>query len=85
MPDQTATIPAETARNVLWAFGRDGGHRPGSFTEALIGLLARADQFNAVKLATVYPAEAAAVALAKYDEDGITKLQAIAAHGQAAA
>ncbi|MFC8272330.1 hypothetical protein ACFUJR_07260 [Streptomyces sp. NPDC057271] len=77
-------IPPTTARYVLSAFGAAGGWRPGSFTEALISLLARADQHNAAKLANEYPAEAAAVRLAKYDENGIAKLQKIAA-GQVAA
>ncbi|KAF0651337.1 MULTISPECIES: hypothetical protein [Streptomyces] len=78
MPDQNVTIPPETARHVLWTFGRDGGHRPGSFTEALIGLLARADETNSLRLGIVYPAEAAAVRLAKYDLNGLDKLRRIA-------
>ena len=77
-------IPPTTARYVLFAFGADGGWRPGNFTENLISLLARADETNTAKLATVYPAEAAAVRLAKYDENGIAKLQQIAGREVAA-
>ncbi|MEW5658290.1 hypothetical protein ABGT92_23590 [Streptomyces cinereoruber] len=78
-------IPPTTARYVLHAFGASGGWRPGNFTENLISLIARADQHNAAKLGSVYPAEAAAVQLAKYDESGIATLQAIAAGEQVAA
>ncbi|TXS22438.1 hypothetical protein EAO70_06145, partial [Streptomyces sp. adm13(2018)] len=74
-----------TARYVLHAFGASGGWRPGNFTESLISLIARADHDNAARLATIYPAEAAAVRIAKYDENGIATLQALAAGKQVAA
>lgn len=77
-------ITPTTARYVLFAFGAEGGWQPGNYTEHLISLIARADRENAAKLATIYPAEAAAVHLAKYDENGIARLQQIAA-GQVAA
>jgi hypothetical protein len=73
-----ATIPIETARHVLWVFGSEGGYRPGSFTQRLLELLAHADAVNAAKLAQAFPAEAAAVQLAQYDENGIAQLSAIA-------
>lgn len=79
MSTDNISIPSETASHVLWTFACVGGHRPGSFTEALLGAFAAADNDNEAKLALAYPAEAAAVRLAKYDEDGIAKLQRIAA------
>jgi hypothetical protein len=78
-------IPPTTARYVLHSFGADGGWGPGNFIKDLISLIARADRDNAVKLATIYPAEAAAVRIAKYDENGIATLQALAAGKQVAA
>ncbi|MFJ6579311.1 hypothetical protein ACIQMY_25530 [Streptomyces sp. NPDC091368] len=80
-----ADIPPTTARYVLHAFGASGGWQPGNYTEALISLIARADRDHAAKLATIYPAETAAVRLAKYDENGIAQLQAIATGGEVAA
>lgn len=71
-------IPAETARHVLWTFGREGGYRPGSFTQRLIELIAHADAANLARLAQAYPAEAEAVRMAQYDEDGVARLYAIA-------
>jgi hypothetical protein len=72
------TITAETAAHVIWTFGRDGGYRPGTYTQKLLELLAYADESNTAKLATIYPGEAAAVRLAKYDETGMDQLQRIA-------
>ncbi|MFE2324651.1 hypothetical protein ACFXD5_12150 [Streptomyces sp. NPDC059385] len=79
----TPTIPAETARHVLAVFGH-GGVRPGRFGEQLISLIAGADLQNMARLADAFPAETEAVRMAQYDNDGIAKLQAIAA-GRAAA
>lgn len=78
MSTNSITIPAETARHVLWTFGREGGYRPGSFTQRLIELLAHADNVNMARLAQAFPAEAEAVRMAQYDEDGVAKLYAIA-------
>lgn len=83
MSTGTPTIPAETARHVLAVFGH-GGVLPGRFGEQLLTLIAGADQENAARLAETFPAEAEAVRMAQYDNDGIAKLQAIA-NGQAAA
>jgi len=55
-----ADIPPTIARYVLHAFGAAGGWRPGNFTENLISLISRADRDHAAKLASIYPAEAAA-------------------------
>lgn len=78
-----SVIPAETARHVLAVFGR-GGINPGRFGQQLLELIAGADLQNMARLAEAFPAEVEAVRMAQYDNDGITKLQAIA-NGQAAA
>lgn len=82
MNADTAQITPETARHVIWTFGREGGYRPGTFTQKLLELLAYADEGNTAKLASAYPAEAAAVRLAKYSEDGVDQLQRIAGNVQ---
>lgn len=57
-------------REVLWAYGHtDVGFQPGSFTEALINALMRADQLNFRKLESVYPEYAEAVNIAKNSEN----------------
>lgn len=78
------TIPPQTARHVLWTFACAGGYQPGSFTQKLLELLASADPANTAKLGLAFPAEAAAVRMAKNDADGIAKLTAIA-NGEVAA
>ncbi|MFI8872402.1 hypothetical protein [Streptomyces sp. NPDC055243] len=78
MSNTSPTIPAETARHVLWTFACEGGYQPGSFTQKLLELLAAADVVNTAKLGLAFPAEAEAVRMAKNDEDGIAKLTAIA-------
>ncbi|HCA85492.1 MAG TPA: hypothetical protein DEQ61_08365 [Streptomyces sp.] len=77
MPD-TITIPAETARHVLWQYGADGGYAPGTFTQHLLSAFATADLINKAKLGIVFPELGAAVHLAEYDRDGINKLRQIA-------
>ncbi|MFH8627813.1 hypothetical protein ACH4A8_39000 [Streptomyces vietnamensis] len=78
MDHVSTPITPDTARHVLWTFGRDGGFRPGSFTQKLIELIAMADQANTVRLGASFPEVTKAVALAKYSEDGIDQLQQIA-------
>lgn len=78
MSTESITIPAETARHVLWFFGQDGGHQPGSFTKHLMYALSFADMANTAKIAEVYPDYAAAMLAAKLDPDGIKNLQRIA-------
>ncbi|MEV0917891.1 hypothetical protein AB0I93_26985 [Streptomyces sp. NPDC049967] len=78
MSTQTPTITEDTARHVLWTFGTEGGYRPGTFTQKLLELLAYADQDNTAKLAVVYPGEAEAVRIAKYEKNGVEQLQKIA-------
>ena len=81
MSTETITIPAETAAHVLWLFGQDGGYPPGSYSEALLSLISRSDVKNTARFAAGFPAETAAVSLAKNDEQGIAKLRAIATGG----
>lgn len=76
-------IDRELACQVLWAFGYEG-FPAGTFQGKLLDLIAHADKVNEAKIALGFPAEAAAVRLAKHDEDGIARLRAIA-DGQAAA
>ncbi|MYU20765.1 hypothetical protein [Streptomyces sp. SID8352] len=68
------TIPAEVAAHVLSHFGR-GGYPASDWTEALISLIDRADMVHRAKLCTAFPAYGAAIALAKYDQNGITVLR----------
>ena len=75
MSTSSPTIPAETARHVLWTFGHRGGYQPGNYHQKLLDLLAYAPPVELAKLAQVYPAEAEAVRMAKYDETGIDKLK----------
>jgi hypothetical protein len=78
MSTNSPTIPAETARHVLWHFGADGGWQPGSFTQRLLDAFAAADMENTAKLAGAYPDYAAAFMAAQLDPDGIANLQRIA-------
>ncbi|MFC5802750.1 hypothetical protein [Streptomyces formicae] len=78
MNTETPTIPPETARHVLWLHGADGGYRPGSFTQRLMGAICAADRANTELLRTIYPALVAAIDMAANHDDGIEKLQAIA-------
>lgn len=84
MPLTTRTvISAEVAAHVLSHFGH-GGYPAGDWTERLITLIDTADMTNRGKLAQLYPDYSAAISLAKYDEGGITQLQAIFARTAAA-
>ncbi|MGW6531398.1 hypothetical protein [Streptomyces venezuelae] len=76
------TIGTDTARDVLWHYGRLGGTQPGKFTESLIGAIQHADQHNRAVLGADYPDLVAAVDLARRGEDGLAQLQRIA-RGQA--
>lgn len=74
-------VDRETAAHVLHMFGHDGGYPPGDYMGAAYTLIARSDVQNAARLALAFPAQAEAVRMASYDEDGIAKLTAIAAGG----
>lgn len=78
MSTNSPTIPPETARHVLWTFGHKGGYQPGTYHQKLLDLLAYAPPVELAKLAQVYPAESEAVRMAKYDEDGISRLKSAA-------
>ncbi|MFE9736179.1 hypothetical protein ACFYO9_37635 [Streptomyces sp. NPDC005863] len=77
MNPMSPTIPPDIAAHVLSHFGR-GGYPAGGWTESLITLIDRADMSNRAKLVTAFPEVGAAVLLAKYDEEGIAKLQRLA-------
>lgn len=72
------TIPIETARHVLWRYDRTGGAQPGSFTQHLMAAIESADMRNRAILRETYPELSEALRLARYDEDGLAKLQDIA-------
>lgn len=79
MSTTNPSIPAETARHVLWQYGRPGGVQPGSFTEYLMAAISSADLRNREILRADYPALFEALQMARYDKQGIAKLQRIAA------
>lgn len=72
----TVTITAETARHVLWHWGRDGGVQPSTFTQKLMQAIDSADLINTETLRVVYPALVAA--LKDGNVDTVAHLQAIA-------
>lgn len=82
MSTTSPTITKETARHVLWMYDREGGIQPGKGTFHLIVAIQTADILHAAKLRQVFPELSAAIHLARYDEGGLAKLQAIAT-GQA--
>lgn len=84
MSTSSPTISREVAAHVLSHFGRPGGYPAGDWTESLISLIDRADMTHRARLLDAFPDYGAAITLAKYDENGIDTLQAIAA-GKAAA
>lgn len=70
-------IPAETAAHVLFQ-ERLGGWPPSTFAMKLLNLWTSADTANANRLAVAFPGYAAAIALVKSGQPGITQLRAIA-------
>lgn len=48
--------PETVSRSVAWFYGREGGWQPGSFVEALLTAISRADQENLFRLALAFPA-----------------------------
>jgi hypothetical protein len=75
---QTPAITGDTARHVLWHYGRDGGMQPGSYTERLMETIDAADMVNAEILRGAYPELVAAMLTAKNDIGGVEQLQQIA-------
>lgn len=78
MSPSSPTISREVAAHVLSHFGRPGGYPAGDWTESLISLIDRADMTHRARLCGAFPDYGAAITLAKYDENGIATLQAIA-------
>lgn len=78
MSTDNITIPPETARHVLWHYGRAGAIQPGTFIQRLMEAFDAADIDNAGILASAYPELGAAMLAAKLDEDGIDRLKRIA-------
>lgn len=71
------TIPTEAAAHVLFQ-ERLGGWPPSTFASKLLNLWTSADTANADHLAVAFPEYAAAIALVKSGQPGITQLRAIA-------
>lgn len=78
MSTSNPNIRTETARHVLWRYDRTGGTQPGPFTGHLIAAIEHADYRNRAILRDAYPELSEAIRMARYDEDGLSKLQAIA-------
>jgi hypothetical protein len=74
----TPSISSETARHVLFHYGRPHGYRPGSFTRKLMEAIDAADVVHAARLRTAYPELVDAMNLAANERDGIDQLTAIA-------
>ncbi|MFI1287426.1 hypothetical protein ACH4VM_02760 [Streptomyces sp. NPDC020792] len=71
-------IDSETARHVLWHYGRPGGFRPGSFTQKLMEAIDAADVIHTARLRAAYPELVDAMNAAANDADGTARLTAIA-------
>lgn len=68
-------ISTEDAREVLWWFGdRTHGQQPGSFAEALISATAKADAYNRIRMAQVFPGLVLAVMLVTQERGGMGAL-----------
>ncbi|MEU1497352.1 hypothetical protein [Streptomyces sp. NPDC005732] len=79
MSTSSPTITTETARHVLWRYDRAGGAQPGTFTQNLMAAIESADVTNRAIMRSAYPELSEALHLARYDEEGLAKLQRIAA------
>jgi hypothetical protein len=77
----TSEITSHIAATTLWFFGfrTPAAYKPSDWREGLIRLISMSDEENQGKLATVYPGEVAAVALAKTFLGGMDELGRIAA------
>lgn len=78
MNTQTPVITKDTARHVLWHYGRKGGMQPGRGTESLMVAIDAADMVTVEKLRLGFPELVGAMLAAKNDMDGIARLQKIA-------
>lgn len=75
-PAPKIVIPPDVAAHVLFPF-KGIGYRAGSFINALIEALVRADATNRTRLGLAYPEYAEAVRLAKDEWTGIDQLKRI--------
>jgi hypothetical protein len=84
VPDELADVLAvavgeSDAHAVLWNYDRTPGvAEPGSFVQALVAAMDKADPDNLRRLAYGFPGLSAAVQLAKGHRDGIARLRALA-------
>jgi hypothetical protein len=68
--------PAD-ANDVLWHFARSSAERePGSFRQALVELVAKADPVNRTRLAQAFPGVVYAVELIQGADEGVHLLRA---------
>lgn len=75
-------VKPEDANAVLWHFARTPGVRePGSFTQALVDCIAKADPTNRHRLSYGFPGMVAAVQLAQGHDAGVAQLQRVAGIG----
>lgn len=73
----------ELAWYVLRQFGDLAWPRPGSFYEALVDTVARADAVNQARLALAYPELVGLVRTAQIEPDGMDKLRVMAEQTEA--
>jgi hypothetical protein len=76
-------VTPETARHILWHWGRPGGAQPGSFTQKLMQAIDSADRVNTELLRAVYPG--LVTELKSTDPATVARLQRIAGGQEAAA
>lgn len=76
VPLSIESISADDAKHVLWFFS-DHNYEPGSFTQALLKALHKADTENFKNLALGFPGLCAAFHIAKTYPTGIEILQSI--------
>lgn len=70
-------VSEETARHVLFHYGRPGGHRPGRFTELLMQAIDAADVVHTARLRAAYPELVDAMSLAANQPGGTARLQKV--------
>lgn len=76
--DAAGHVQPEHANAVLFHYGPTTGlMEPGSFVQALITAIARADPYNRARLGLGFPGYVAAVRLAEGRMDGMERLHAI--------
>lgn len=76
-PVTAVFIDRNTAGHVLWQYQDPAGMEPGSFFRQLLGAFEVADPENFARLASVFPAQARAMDIAKNFPEGMDVLRAI--------